>query len=124
MPELMINAGWTEEETVNHYLPRFLHALNILSDCKLDKPVAASEVVIIIDKPAAFNPNDYKTIRDSEADNVISKIVSELLDKHYLAKAGDSFCATKDGLEKRIATDSYWKRSPKEMYDCDADSLD
>lgn len=119
MPELMINAGWAEEETVSRYLPRFLHALNVLSDCKLDKPVAISEVVIMMDKPAAFNPIGYRTIRDTEADKVLSEIVSKLLDKNYLAKVGDSYYATKNGLEKQKTTDSYWKRSSREIYDCD-----
>lgn len=119
MAELMINADWTEEQTMDRYLPRFLHALNVLSDCKLDEPVAASEVVIMMDKPAGFNPDGYKTIRDIAADTVLSKIVSRLQNKNYLAKVGDSLFATKDGLEQRKATDFYWKRSSKEIYDCD-----
>jgi hypothetical protein len=121
MPELMINAGWTDKETMDRYLPRFLHALNLLSDCKLDNPVTASEVVIMMDKPAGFNPDGYKTIRDNAADTLLSQMVSRLQGKNYLAKVGDSLYATKDGLEKRRATDSYWKRSPKEVYDCDED---
>lgn len=122
MPELMINADWTEEQTMDRYLPRFLHALNVLSDCKLDEPVAASEVVIMMDKPAGFNPDGYKTIRDIAADTVLSKIVSRLQNKNYLAKVGDSLFATKDGLEQCKATDFYWKRSSKEIYDCDEEN--
>ena len=122
MPELMINADWTEEQTMDRYLPRFLHALNVLSDCKLDKPVVASEIVIMMDKPAGFNPGGYKTIRDIAADTVLSKIVSRLQNKNYLTKVGDSLFATKDGLEQCKATDFYWKRSSKEIYDCDEEN--
>ena len=121
MPDIMVSAGWKEEETVNHYKPRFLHALNALSDCKMDKPVTIPEVVNNMDKPAAFDPTKYKTIRDTEADVILSKIVNELLAERFLATDGDSLFATKDGLEKRKAIDLYWKKTSNEMYDCDED---
>src|SRR5690242_3108293 len=121
MPELMVNVGWTEGETVKYYKPRFLHALNVLSDCKLDKPVTTPEVVEMMDKPAAFNPTSYKTIRKTEADAILSQIVGELIQEKYVSKSGDSLFATKAGLEKRNATDLYWKRTSHEIYDCDED---
>lgn len=120
MPELMTNAGWTENETVNQYKPRFLHALNVLSDCNLEKPVTLQEVVDMMDKPATFNPTGYNTIRDKEADVILSQIVSQLIEDNYLSKVGDSLFATKCGLEKRKATDPYWKRTTYEIYDCDS----
>ena len=119
VPELMINAGWTAEETVNQYKPRFLHALNALSDCKLDKPVTIPEVVDMMDKPATFNPTGYRTIRDTEADTILSKLISILIGENYIAKHGDSLFATKGGIEKRLATDPYWKRTSSEIYYCD-----
>ncbi len=119
MPELMINAGWTETETVNQYKPRLLHALNALSDCNLEKPVALQEVVDMIDKPAAFNPTRYKTIKDTEADAILNRIMSELIEENYLSKRGDSLFATTHGLEKRKATDPYWKKTTYETYDCE-----
>jgi hypothetical protein len=118
MPELMINAGWMEVETVEHYVPRFLHALNALSECKTDKAIALSDIVIMMDKPAAFNPDSYKTLRGVEADAILSKVVGRLSEKNYVIQDGDSLYATKDGLQKREATDLYWKRSLKENYDC------
>jgi len=118
----MINAAWTEEETVNHYKPRFLHALNALSECKLYKPVTIPEVVDLMDKPAAFNPTGYKTVRAYEADAILNTAVDILLADDYLAKDGDSLFATKRGLEKRKATDSYWKRTSGETYECDEDT--
>ena len=121
MPDIMVSAGWKEEETVNHYKPRFLHALNALSNCKMDKPVTIPEVVDYMDKPAAFDPTEYKTIRDSEADAILHRIVNELVAQGYLAQDGDSLFATKVGLEKRKALD-YWKRTPNEKYDCDQDN--
>ena len=121
MPELMINAGWTKDETVNHYKPRFLHALNALSDCKLDKALTAPEVVVMMDKPAGFNPTGYKTIRDIEADAILSQILSELIEEKYVRRYADSLFATDAGLEKRKSTDPYWKRTSCEIYDCDED---
>ena len=121
MPDIMVSAGWTEEETVSHYKPRFLHALNALSDCKLDKSVTTPEVVDNMDKPAAFDPTGYETIKDTEADAILSKIVNELLAEGYLAKEGDSLFATEDGIEKRKAVDPYWKRRSNEIYDCSED---
>jgi hypothetical protein len=115
----MINLGWTDDETVHHHKPRFLHALNALSKCNLNKPVTAPEVVGMMDKPAAFNPTNYKTIRDTEADAILGQIVSELIEEDYLRKHGNSLFVTKAGLEKRKATDHYWKRTTNEMYDCD-----
>jgi hypothetical protein len=119
MPELMINAGWTKDEIVSQYKPRFLHALNALSDCKLDKPLIASEVVVMMDKPAQFNPDGYKTIRDSEASAILSQILSELANENYVRMHADSIFATNDGLEKSKSTDPYWKRTSNETYDCD-----
>jgi hypothetical protein len=121
MPELMINAGWMDEEIVEHYIPRFLHALNALSKCKTDKAIAIPDVVIMMDKPAAFNPDSYKTIRGTEADAILSKIVGRLSEKNYVTHEEDSLYATKNGLEKHEATDHYWKRSFKENYDCHGD---
>jgi len=119
MPELMINAGWTKDETVNSYKPRFLHALNALSDCKLDKSVTAPEVVLMMDKPAEFNPTGYKTIRDIEADAILSQILRELIEEKYVSIRADLIFATNAGLEKRKSTDPYWKRTSHETYDCD-----
>ena len=121
MPELMINAGWTKDETVSHYKPRFLHALNILSECKLDKPVTVPEVVLMMDKPAEFNPTGYKTIRDIEADAILSQILRELIEEKYVSMRADLIFATKAGLEKHKSTDPYWKRTSQEIYDCDSD---
>lgn len=117
MPELMINAGWTEDETVSHYKPRFLHALNALSDCKLDKPLTTPEVVMM-DKPAEFNPAGYKTIRDIEADAILNRIISELIEEKHVTMRNDLLFATKTGLEKRKSIDPYWKRTSYEIYDC------
>lgn len=121
MPELMINAGWSEEETVIQYKPRFLHALNILSDCKLNKPISILEVVDMMDKPAVFNPTGYKTIRSNEAYAILDKIMNELIIDNYLTKNDDLLFATTAGLEKRKATDAYWKTTSKEVYYCDED---
>ena len=117
----MINAGWTCDETISHYKPRFLHALNSLSDCKLDKPVNTPEIVVMMDKPAAFNPRGYKTIRDIEADTVLSQILSELIEENYAAMHDGSLFATRKGLDKRNSTDPYWKRTSYEIYNCDED---
>jgi len=122
MPELMINAGWSEEETVIHYKPRFLHALNVLSECKLDKPVTILDVVDMMDKPAVFNPTRYETVRDTKATVILDKIMSELIIEHCLAKNADLLFATTFGLNKRKAKDLYWKRTSKEIYNCDEDS--
>jgi hypothetical protein len=119
MPELMINAGWTKDETVNHYKPRFLHALNALSDCKQDKPLTTPEVVVMMDKPPEFNPTGYKTIRDIEADAILSQILRELIEEKYVTMHDDLLFATNAGLEKRKSTDPYWKRTSNEIYDCD-----
>jgi hypothetical protein len=119
MPELMINAGWTKDEIVSHYKPRILHALNALSDCKLDKPLTASEVVVMMDKPAEFNPTGYKTIRDVEADAILGQILRELMEEKYVSIRADLLFATNAGLEKRKSTDPYWKRTSYEIYDCD-----
>ena len=122
MSELMINAGWTKDETVNHYKPRFLHALNALSDCKLDKPLTTPEVVVMMDKPAEFNPTGYKTIRDIEADAILSQILRELIEEKYVTMHDDLLLATNAGLEKRKSTDPYWKRTSYEIYVCDEDT--
>jgi hypothetical protein len=87
----------------------------------MDKPVTIPEVVNNMDKPAAFDPTKYKTIRDAEADAILGRILNELVAQRYLAKDGDSLFATKEGLEKRKALDLYWKRTSNEMYDCDED---
>ena len=121
MPELMINAGWTKDETVSHYKPRFLHALNTLSDCKPDKPLTTPEVVVMMDKPTDFNPTGYKTIRDVEADVILSQIISELIEEKYVTMHDDLLFATNAGLKKRKSTVPYWKRTAYEIYDCDED---
>lgn len=118
MPELMINAGWTEDETVSHYKPRFLHALNALSDCKLDKPLTTPEVVVMMDKPAEFNSTGYRTIRNIEADAILNRIISELIEEKHVTMRNDLLFATKTGLEKRKSIDPYWKRTSYEIYDC------
>jgi len=118
MPELMINAGWTVDETVSHYKPRFLHAMNALSDCKLDKHLTTPEVVDMMDKPPDFNPTGYKTIRDSEADTILNRIISELIEEKYVTIRDDLLFATKTGLEKHRSIDPYWKRTSYEIYDC------
>jgi hypothetical protein len=119
MPELMINAGWTKDEIVSQYKPRFLHALNALSHCKLDKPLTTPEVVLMMDKPAQFNPEGYKTIRDNEADVILGQMLNELNEQEYVRMHADSIFATNEGLEKRTSTDPYWKRTSNETYDCD-----
>lgn len=118
MPEFMINAGWTEDEIVIHYKPRFLHALNALSDCKLDKPLTTPKVVDMMDKPPDFNPTGYKTIRDSEADAILNRIISELIEEKHVTMRDDLLFATKTGLEKHKSIDPYWKRTSYEIYDC------
>jgi hypothetical protein len=121
MPELMINAGWTKDEIVSHYKPRFLHALNALSDCKLDKPLTTPEVVVMMDKPTDFNPTGYKTIRDIEADAILNRIITELIEVKYVTMQDDLLFATNTGLEKSKTTDPYWKRTSNEIYDCNED---
>lgn len=117
----MISDGWTDDEIVNNYKPRFLHSLNALSECKQDKPVSTPGVVDMMDKPLAFNPTNYRTIGGSEADTILSQIMRELMEEKYLSKHGASLFATKAGLEMRKATDLYWKRTSNEKYDCDED---
>jgi len=76
----------------------------------------------MMDKPAEFNPTGYKTIRDIEADAILSQILRELIEEKYVTMHDDLLLATNAGLEKRKSTDPYWKRTSYEIYVCDEDT--
>ena len=119
--QIRVNIGWSDEEAMHHYAPRFLHALNSEAECRLDKPATVQDVVKKMALPAGFDPNQFELATPVKSDSIINRIIQSLETDRLIKRQGRVLFATEDGLAKRLARDDYWRRASTENYICDED---